>query len=116
MNQRAQRHARGPLGQPGLGVIVPRRSSNIEVYPRRVAGKFLDEHRAGNGAPTFAAANVLDIGNGALDKFTVFVIQGHLPHFFTGGFRASEELVRESLIRTEYTDVDVRERYHNSPG
>src|SRR5882762_6027333 len=73
MNQGAQRHACRPLGQPRLGVIVPRGSRDVEMNPRRVAGKFLDEHRAGDGSATFAAANVLDVGDSALDKFTVFV-------------------------------------------
>jgi len=46
-----------------------------------VAGEFLDEHGAGDGAAAFAAADVLDIGDGSLNEFAVVVVDGHLPHF-----------------------------------
>src|SRR6266850_3366982 len=67
VNQRAQRNARRALGQPRLSVIVPRSSGDVEMYPRRVTGKFLDEHSAGDGAAALTAANVLDVGDRALD-------------------------------------------------
>ena len=84
--------------------------------PRGVAGEFLDEHGAGNGATAFAAADVLDIGDGALDEFAVLIVEGHLPHFFAGSFGAGEQLVREGLVGAEHADVDIGEGDNDGPG
>src|SRR5205823_778095 len=67
-------------------------------------------------AATFAAADVLDIGNGPLDEIAVVVVNRHLPHFFADGFRAGEELVRKSLVGTEDADVDVGKGYDDGAG
>src|SRR5712692_8041053 len=98
VDEGAEGYAGGAFGEPGLGVVVPGGAGDVQVNPGRVAGEFLDEHGAGNGAATFAAADVLEIGDGPLDKFAVVVVDGHLPHFFAGEFRAGEELVGEGLV------------------
>src|SRR5258708_38141413 len=92
VNQRAQRNARRALGQPRLSVIVPRSSGDVEMYPRRATGKFLDEHSAGDGASALTAANALDVCDPRLDAFTASIIARHLPQFFAGGFPATEGL------------------------
>src|SRR5713226_9854613 len=79
------------------------------MNPWRVAGKFLDEHGAGDGAAALAAADVLDIGERSLDEIAVVVVDGHLPHFFADGFRAGKKLVCEGLVGAEDADVDVSE-------
>src|SRR6267154_4392192 len=107
VDESAQGYARGAFGEPGLGVVVPGSAGDVQVNPRRVAGKFLDEHGAGDGAAAFAAADVLNIGDGSLDEIAIVVVNGHLPHFFTGGFGAGEKFVGERLVRTEDANVDV---------
>src|SRR5258707_1661346 len=84
--------------------------------PGGVASEFLDEHGAGDGAAAFAAADVLDVGNGALDEFRIVVVDWHLPHFFAGGFGAGEQFVGEGLVGTENADVDVEERNDDGIG
>src|SRR6266446_2537827 len=109
VDQGAEGYAGGAFGEPGLGVVVPGGTGNVQVNPGRVAGEFLDEHGAGNGAAAFAAADVLDVGDGSLDEIAVVVVDGHLPHFFADGFRAGEELFGERLVGAEDADVDVGE-------
>src|SRR5713226_395171 len=109
VDQGAEGYAGGAFGEPGLGVVVPSGAGNVQVNPGRVAGEFLDEHGAGNGAAAFAAADVLDVGDGSLDEIAVVVVDGHLPHFFADGFRAGEELFGERLVGAEDADVDVGE-------
>src|SRR3974390_1479169 len=77
--------------------------------PGSVAGEFADEPGTGDGAATFAAADVLNVGEAALDVFAVLVVHGHLPHFFADGFGASEEFVGPGLIGAEDADIDVGE-------
>ncbi len=84
--------------------------------PGRVPGKFLDEHGAHDGPSAFAGADVLNVGDAALDHLAVFVIQGKGPHFFAGHSGAGQELVREHLIGTKNSDVDVGERDYNRAG
>src|SRR5260370_22696271 len=84
--------AGGAFGEPGLGVVVPGSASDVQVNPRGLAGEFLDEHGAGDGASAFAAADVLDVGDGALDEFTVIVVDGHLPHFSPTAFALARSL------------------------
>src|SRR5579859_127346 len=84
--------------------------------PRGVAGEFLDEHSAGDGTTTFAAANVLDVSDGAFDEFAVVVVNGHLPHFFAGGFGAGEEFVGKGLVGAEDADIDIGQGDHDGAG
>src|SRR5713101_2223594 len=109
VDQGAEGYAGGAFGEPGLGVVVPGGAGNVEVNPGRVAGEFLDEHGAGNGAAAFAATDVLDVGDGSLDEIAVVVVDGHLPHFFADGFGAGEKLVGEGLVGAEDADVDIGE-------
>ena len=84
--------------------------------PRSVAGEFLDEHGAGDGAAAFAAADVLNVSDAALDEFAIVVINGHLPHFFADGLGAGEKFVGEGLIGAEDADVDVGESDDDGTG
>ena len=86
------------------------------MNPWSVACELADEPRASDGTPTFAAADVLNVGEAAFDKFTIFVVHGELPHFFSGGFGAGKELVSPGLIRAEDADVDVGKRDDNRTG
>src|SRR5260370_39564569 len=116
MDQGPEGYASGAFGEPRLGVVVPGGAGDVQVNPWSVAGEFLDEHGAGNRAAALAAADVLDVSDGSLDEIAVVVIDGHLPHFFAGGFGAGEELVGEGLVRAEEADVDVGESNHDSAG
>src|SRR5260370_37360992 len=107
MNQGADGEAGGAFGERGLGVIVPGGTSDVEVNARRVAGDLLDEQGTGDGAAAFAAADILDVGDGALDEFAVVVVDGHLPHFFADGFGTGEKFVGEGLVGAEDADVDA---------
>ena len=60
-------------------------------------------------AAAFAAANILNVGEAALDEFAILVVHRHLPHFFAGGFGAGKQLVGPGLIGAEHADVDVGE-------
>ena len=113
MNKSPEGDAGGAFGEPGFGVIIPRGARDIEVNPWSVACEFADEPRASDGTPTFAAADVLNVGEAAFDKFTIFVVHGELPHFFSGGFGAGEELVRPGLIGAENANVDIGKRDDN---
>src|SRR5229473_1568794 len=116
VDEGAEGYAGRPFGEPGLGVVVPGGAGDVQVNPGRVAGELLDEHGAGDGAAAFAAANVLDVGDGALDEFAVIVVDGHLPHFFANSFRTSEKLVREGLVGAENADVNVGEGHDDGAG
>src|SRR6266478_8085702 len=109
MNEGAEGHAGGALGEPGFVVVVPGGTGDIQVNPGRVASEFLDEHGAGDGAAAFAAADVLDVGERALYEIAVVVVDGHLPHFFADGLGAGEKLVGKGLVGAEDADVDVGE-------
>src|SRR4029077_391872 len=109
MDEGAEGHAGGAFGEPGLGVVIPSGAGDVQVNPRRVAGEFLDEHSTGDGTAAFAAADVLDVGEGSLDEIAVVIVNGHLPHFLTDSFGAGEELVGEGLVGAEDADVDVGE-------
>src|SRR5579859_40703 len=111
--QRAQGYAGGAFGEPGLGVVVPRGAGDVQMDPGGIAGEFLDEHGAGDGAAALAAADILDVGYGAFDEFAVVVINGHLPHFFAGGFGAGQEFVGEGLVGAEDADVDIGQGDHD---
>src|SRR6266851_5185982 len=116
VDEGAEGDARGTFGEPGLGVVVPGGAGDVEVNPWSVAGEFLDEHGAGDGAAAFSTADVLDVGDGALDEFAVVVVDGHLPHFFTDGFRAGQELSSKCLVGAEDADVNVGEGDDDSTG
>jgi len=116
MDHRTKRDTGGAFGKPGFGVVVPGGAGDVEVYPWGVAGEFLDEHGAGDGAAALAAADVLDVGKAAFDEFAVVVVDRHLPHFLAGGFGAGQELVGERLIGAEDAGVDVGEGYDDGAG
>src|SRR3984885_555183 len=85
--------------------------------PGSVAGEFADEPGAGDTAAAFAAADILNVGEAALDEFAVFVVHRHLPHFFADGFCGGEELVGPGLIGAgEDTDMDAGECDNNGAG
>src|SRR6516165_2374097 len=114
MDQRAEGYAGGAFGEPRFCIVVPGCAGDIQVNPGRVAGKFLQEHRAGDSAAALATADILNVGERALDEFTIFVVSGELPHFLAGGFGACEKLVGPSLIGTKHADVNVCQSDDNS--
>jgi len=116
VDEGAEGHAGGAFGEPGLGVVVPGGAGDVQVDPGSVAGEFLDEHGAGDGAAAFPTADVLDVGDSSLDEFAVLVVDGHLPHFFASGFRTGEKFVGEGLVGPEDADVDVGERDDDGAG
>src|SRR6266853_1517591 len=116
MDESAKSHAGGAFGEPRLGVVIPGRAGDVQMNPRRVAGEFLDEHGAGDGAAAFAAADVLYIGEGALNEIAVIVVDGHLPHFFAGDFCAGEKFVSEGLVGAKDTNIDVSEGNDDGAG
>src|SRR6266850_3505005 len=116
MDQGAQRDAGGAFGEPGLGVVVPGGTGDVEVNPGCVAHKFTDEPCAGDRAAAFAAADVLNVRKTSLDEFAVFVVHRKLPHFFARGFGGGEKLVGPGLIGAENADVDVGEGYDDGAG
>src|SRR5262249_39834506 len=102
--------------EEGLGVVVPCRSGDIEVNPRRVTRELADEPSASDGAAAFAAADILNVRETPLDEFAILIVHRHLPHFFTCGFGRSEELVSPRLVRTEDADVHVGQRNDDGTG
>src|ERR1700682_4796805 len=85
------------------------------MYPWSVSREFADEHCAGDGAAAFSAADVLNVGERTLDEFAVFLVHGHLPHFFAGRFGAGEKLVGPDLIVAKNAGVDVGECDDDGP-
>jgi len=47
-------------------VVVPGDAGDVDVDPGAGAGEFRDEHGVGDGTGGFAAADVLDVGEGSL--------------------------------------------------
>src|SRR5580704_1453194 len=117
VDQGAQGYARRTLRQPGFGVVIPGCACYVEVDPGSVAGEFADEPGSRYAAAAFAAADVLDVGEAALYEFAVFVVHGHLPHFFADGFGGGQELVGPGVVgAAEYTDVDVGQGHYDRAG
>src|SRR5260370_9682234 len=75
VDEGAEGYAGRAFGEPGLGVVVPGGAGDVQGNPGRVAGELLGEHCAGDGAAAFAAADVLDVVDGALQAFSVFVLR-----------------------------------------
>src|SRR5713101_7330567 len=90
MDEGAEGDAGGTFGHPSFLVVVPGGAGDVQMDPRCVAGELFDEHGAGDGAAAFSTADILNIREAALDEFAVVVVDGHLPHFFAGGFGAGE--------------------------
>src|SRR4029077_4548596 len=80
------------------------------------SGEFWSTPGAGDGAAAFAAADVLNVREAALDEFAILVVHRQLPHFLADGLGAGEELVRPGLIGTEDTDVDIGKRDDDGAG
>src|SRR6266852_5327156 len=107
MDQRPEGHTRRAFCQPRLSVVIPSGAGDVQMDPRRVACEFANEPSARDGAPSFAAADVLNVSEAALDEFAILVVHRQLPHFFADGFGAEEELLRPDLVGAEDTNVDV---------
>src|SRR5271169_2136414 len=80
-HQAAQSDAGRPLRDPWLLIFHPRGTGDIKVDPRRVLGKFFQEHGGGDGSAP-ASARVDDVGDAGANLFFVFVVERHAPHFF----------------------------------
>src|SRR6266581_2935946 len=90
IDQSTHSHAGAAFAGPGLGIVEPGGAGNIEVHPRRVAGKFTEEPSGNDGASAAPAAHILNISDGALDQVVVVLIERHGPHFLAGAARAGE--------------------------
>jgi len=98
VHQRAESNAGWTLGQPGLGVVIPRGARDVEVDPRRIAREFSDEPGASDRAAALAASDVLNVRKTALDLLAIVVVHRHLPHFFARRFGRCQQLVCKLLI------------------
>src|SRR5215467_8654881 len=76
VDQGAQRDARRALSEPGLGVVVPSGAGDVEVNQGSIAGKLAYEPCAGDRAAPLAAADILDIGETALDELPILIVHG----------------------------------------
>ena len=116
IDERAHAYTAATFAGPGLGLIEPSGSGNIEVHPRSVAGEFAKEPGGDNSSSTTAAANVLNIGDGALDEFAVIVIKRHGPHFLAGAARAGEHFFGKRGVGAEDAGIEVAERHDDGAG
>ena len=72
-----------PFGAYGETLLEERRSGDVEVDPRRRADELLQEERRGDAAGV-AAADVLEIGDRALDVVLVLGDERQLPERLAG--------------------------------
>ncbi len=114
-NQRAHGNTGWTFRTIWLSAISPGRAGNIKMRPRDVVSEFLEESGRGNRAGLLAA-NIFDVGNVALDLFSVFVVQRQLPEFLADFFSGFNHLVYQSLVSAEDRSVDVAERDRNCAG
>src|ERR1700710_861266 len=57
----AHRHSGGPISDPGLALVVPRATCDVEVYPGGLASELLEEHRRSDGAAPAVLARIHDV-------------------------------------------------------
>src|ERR1700735_1335848 len=67
------------LGHGGRVLLAPRHTRDIEMRPLRSVDETLQEHCADRGAAIARAADVLDVGDIAVDLLVVTVAQRHAP-------------------------------------
>src|SRR5579883_2009246 len=79
VHQRADAMPGRTFRQIRFFLIIPARSGDIQVHPRRISSKLAHKHRSGN-CPTITPTRIRDIGDGALVKIAVIVIHRKLPH------------------------------------
>src|SRR5688572_12788942 len=83
LRQRPHADASGPLWLVRLGVVGPGGAGNVHVDPRQIAGEFLDEKGAGDGARR-PAAGVGEVGDFALEELLVVVEHRQRPGAVAG--------------------------------
>src|SRR6202030_4330264 len=107
IDKRAYSHAGAAFAGPRLGIIEPGRTGYIQVNPGRIASEFAEKPGGDDGTGAASAADVLNIGDGALDQIAVIVIERHAPHFFSGALCAGEDAFGKSSVGAENAGVDV---------
>ena len=92
LQQQPHRAPRGALGRTAL----PGRACDIQVRPREVAHKFLQELGCSDGA-TSPPSHVAHVGKIALESLGVFIVEGHAParveRRFTGLVQRMRQLI-----------------------
>src|SRR2546426_910462 len=116
---RAHGRAGGALGA-GRGVLLDERGArDVQMRPRAVARELLEEEPRGDGAAA-ARADVVEIGDVALEVLAVLVDEGQLPDALAGVLGGGQQPVGEPLIvreqaraqRAKGDDAGARERGH----
>ena len=67
-------------------------------------------------APAPPAADVLNIGDGALDLVAIVVVERHVPHLLARRFGAGQHPLREGLVGAEDAAIDGAERDDDGSG
>ena len=83
LDQGAGAEGGGALGEPPVVGVGVHRAGDVEVDPRRVADELLQEQRRGD-RPAVGAADVLEVGDVALEQLAVVVVQRQPPQRLVG--------------------------------
>ena len=82
------------------------------MYPRRVLGEFLQEHRGRNRAAP-PSADVRQVRERALEVIFVIVLERHGPHALARGFRRPQHALAHAVVVGEQPHVEVPQGYHH---
>src|SRR5580704_10891734 len=101
-------NARWALRDPWFVFFRPRRAGDIEVQPRSVFGKFLEEHRGVDGAaPT--PAGVDDIRDIRTDIILVLFVERKPPEFLACLIDGTTKALVHFVVIREYAGVHIAE-------
>src|SRR5437016_2812223 len=82
------------------------------MHPWKIANELLQESRCCNSASALAA-QVLDIGDVALDHFAVVLIERQLPEFLSGALAGGPQLFDQLFICSKHTGPLTAEGYND---
>src|SRR2546421_8386869 len=94
LDEQSGAHPRRSFGQVVLRLLRAGRPGDVHVDPGNVADEVAEEQRGEDRAAP-PGADVLDVGDVAVDLLPVVVQEGHLPHAFAAGRRRPGHLARE---------------------
>src|ERR1700722_16512233 len=109
-HQTAQSDSRRALVNPWFLFLNPCGAGDIEMNPRSIFGKFLEEHGGVDGSAP-ASAGVDDVGDARFDVLFIFVVERQPPHFFAGLFVGLMEALIDSVVVRENASIGISE-YH----